>query len=158
MRRRLGLGAAVLVASLAVAPVATAAAPGPAGYAGVWETIECPTWEDGGHGFRCDLWGDGSTLRLVVAPGDAPRLLHTDSYSSYCADDLDSPVVHWVSRGIGSYDETGMLWADFTTGGCGSVDIGPHTMGALYLDPGSDTLWLDPDGDGWGLTWWRVGG
>lgn len=51
-----------------------------------------------------------------------------------------------------------MLGAGFYVGGCGKADLSFHSMGALSRDPGSDMLWNDPDGDGWGLSWVRVGG
>ncbi|HEX6128429.1 MAG TPA: hypothetical protein VF071_05330 [Candidatus Limnocylindria bacterium] len=160
LRRLAAVAVAALVAQLIIATPASATPRGPDGYAGVWRAIECAQWEsDSPWDVDCEMWGDGSTLRLVIGHGETPRLLHTDSYSSYCADELDSPVTHWVSRGIGSYEENGILSVDFTTGGCGSVDIGFHSAGAFYWDPGSDTLWSsDPDGDGYGIHWWRVGG
>jgi hypothetical protein len=47
------------------------------------------------------------------------------------------------------------LWVTFYKSGCGAFGMGGYTI-QLYHDPGSDTVWEDPDGDGWGVTWYRA--
>lgn len=149
-----------LLGGLLLAPATATAGPGPDGYSGVWRAIQCAQWEsDGPFDLHCEIWGDGSQLQLIIGPGDQPRMVFMDSYSAYCDVDLAAPTAHRIARGVGQYDEYGMLWFDVTSGGCGSVPIAGYSEGAFYWDPGSDTLWShDPEGDGYGLHWWRIGG
>lgn len=126
------------------------------GYAGTWAAVDCATWwEEGpdGHLVDCNTWGDGSIQTLTIGRGDAPRVTYQDAYASYCANN-ESPSTRWVAAGTGYYDG-GQLWPVFSKSGCGAFGQGGYAGAALYHDPGSDTLWEDPDGDGWGLVWYR---
>lgn len=104
-----------------------------------------------GHWTAIDL--DGSSLTMHIGRGDAPRVRLRDSYSS-CADS-GSPSTPWVGFGTGEYFEI-WLFVNFEKTHCGASGKGNPLTLQFYWDPGSDTLWEDEDGDGVGVTWYRV--
>ena len=143
----------VVLLQLVAAP-ATLASPGaPAGFAGIWKAIDCAQWWEDGH-VDCSIWGDGSDLRLSVTTGEAPRVTFQDVYASFCANN-GAAAVRWVAAGYGMYEDI-FLWLTFTKSGCGAFGKGGYGGIQLYHDPGSDTLWEDEDGDGWGIVWNRA--
>ncbi|TAK01417.1 MAG: hypothetical protein EPO36_05135 [Chloroflexota bacterium] len=155
MKRMLtaGLTAALLLA--AVPGFASAGGP-PLGFAGVWTAVDCATWWEetpDGHVVDCDVWGDGSTIILAVGRGANPHVFFADTYSSLCADQGLPTSFSGVGRG--TYEQaSGMLFIHVDTT-CGSVSQGWLDIG-FYRDPGSDTLWSDDDGDGWGWALTRL--
>jgi len=128
------------------------------GFAGNWTATDCATWweenEDGSHDVDCSIWGDGSSLTLHIGPGDHPRVVFQDSYASTCANN-GSSTERWVAAGSGEYDDI-FLWLTFSKSGCGSFGMGGYGGVQLYHDPGSDTIFEDGDGDGWGTNWYRA--
>jgi hypothetical protein len=137
---------------LALSAPALFAAGAPSGFVGGWRTIDCAT--SGDAGADCAVWGDGSVMTLSISPGEAPHAVFQDTYASVCASN-GSQSTRWVAVGTGEYDAE-YLWLTFTKSGCGSFGMGGYGGVQLYYDPGSDTIWQDEDGDGWGLIWYRT--
>lgn len=125
-----------------------------AGFPGQWATFECAQWWEEPHVVDCDRWGDGSTITLGIGRGRTPAAVYQDTYSSWCSLS-GSANTRWVATGSGEYEGTDTLWLNFTRSGCGALATDGFTI-QLYHDAGSDTLWEDEDGDGWGLVWHRV--
>jgi hypothetical protein len=133
--------------------VAGAIASSPAtGFTGTWEAIDCATSEIGE--VDCSVAGDGSTMELVIGPGSTPRAIFQDTYATACADNGNANT-RWVAAGTGEYDDI-FLWLTFSKSGCGTFGKGGYGGVQLYHDPGSDTIWWDADGDGWGNLWYRT--
>lgn len=126
------------------------------GFGGTWTTTDCAAWWEerpSGHLMDCDRWGDGSSMTLRIESGGRPRMTFRDADSS-CASGSGSPPTS-LAEGIGVYEGI-FLSTTFPTDGCRSIGIGKDGELQLYRDAGSDTLWADEDGDGWGLIWYRV--
>ena len=124
------------------------------GFAGVWTSIDCATWWEetpDGHLVDCDRWGDGSTFKLIIGGGTSPHVVLLDDYASDCAD--GNTPTQLVGVGAGAYIDVWLFVEPLT------VRCGP-ARGAMsvsyYYDLGSDTLWEDEDGDGWGLVFRRA--
>lgn len=141
-----------VVALFVAAPAALAADGAPSGFAGNWVSIDCATSETGQ--VDCDQWGDGSAMTMHIGQGDTPRVIFQDTYASYCANN-GSASTRWVAAGSGEYDDI-FLWLTFSKSGCGNVATGGYGGVQLYHDAGSDTIWDDADGDGWGYIWYRM--
>lgn len=155
--KRLALGL-VILASLTSAPAAVASHGAPGGFVGNWTSVDCATWweplPDGSLLVDCSVWGDGSAQTLHIGPGDSPRVTFQDSYASTCAN-AGSQSTRWIGTGYGEYDAD-QLWANLTQNGCGAYRPAGPIVFPLHWDPGSDTLWSDGDGDGWGTVWHRA--
>ena len=132
---------------LAFAPVTSAAS----GFTGLWTTIDCATSPEGV--VDCDVWGDGSLMAMRIGVGEHPRVTFQDFYAASC-DGAGSPSTHFVGAGVGTYDDI-FLWVDLDKTGCGRTNAKLDIAFQLYYDPGSDTIWEDEDGDGWGIIWHR---
>jgi hypothetical protein len=142
------------VIALLVAFIATpASAAASSAYTGNWISTDCASWWEDAH-LDCQQWGDGSFMTLHIGVGDAPRAVYRDSYASVCANN-GSPSTRWVAAGSGEYDDI-FLWLTFTKSGCGTFGDGGYGGVQLSTDVGSDTMWEDEDGDGWGITWYRA--
>jgi len=148
--------AATLVAGSVLAGLASPvlAGSGATGFTGHWTTVDCAQWWEDPHVVNCELWGDGSRLTLAIGPGVTPTVVFQDFFASVCANN-GSRSTRWIAAGTGEFDEA-FLWPTYTKSGCGTFGMGGYGGDALYHDPGSDTLWEDPDGDGWGYVWHRV--
>ena len=98
-------------------------------------------------------------MTLQIGHGDAPRVTHRDSYATICAN-AGSPTTRWVGAGTGEYEVDGLtLWVHLTKTGCGNYVFADEVVFALFWcceDGSTDTLFSDPDGDGWGTLWYRV--
>jgi hypothetical protein len=152
-RTRAALSATVIAFLATAVPTAGAIAGSPAtGFTGHWESIDCATSEIGE--VDCSVAGDGSTMTLVIGPGQAPHAVLRDSYATVCAEN-GSANTRWVAAGTGEYEDI-FLWLTFSKSGCGTFGMGGYGGVQLYHDPGSDTIWSDPDGDGWGNMWFRT--
>lgn len=129
----------------------------PSGFSGNWTSLDCATfWKerpDGTHLVDCELWGDGSTQTLQIGRGDRPRVTFGDSDSSSCANG-DSRSSPWVGAGTGEYKVV-FLFAVLKDAACGGLRAGFTVERQLYHDSGSDSLWEDEDGDGFGYIWRR---
>jgi hypothetical protein len=141
----------LVMASLAMAPAANASPSSTHGFAGNWQTTDCAQFDGDLH---CDIWGDGSHMTLNIGRGDTPRVSFQDSYASSC-DNAGSPSTRWVGQGKGYYFEI-WLFAPLSKTGCGTYQAGSGVELQFYYDTGSDTLWEDEDGDGYGLIWYRA--
>jgi hypothetical protein len=143
----------LIEAAMRIRTVLGCSQPGSAtGFSGVWTSIDCATWWEEtpeGHLIDCNRWGDGSALTLIVGKGASPHVLFRDSLESGCA----ARPTGRVGLGKGRYFEIWLLVEPLTER-CGRSRLA-RSM-SLYHDPGSDTLWEDEDGDGWGLTWHRA--
>lgn len=127
----------MVLAQLAVAPAVLAAGPA-TGFSGTWATIDCATWwEEGpdGHLIDCDVWGDGSSMTLVIAPGDTPQVTFQDAYASSCVN-AGSSSTRWVGAGKGYYGDI-YLFAPLPKTGCGTYQMRSSVQLELYHDPGS---------------------
>jgi len=145
---------AAMALALLVAVIATpASAATSSGYTGNWTATDCASWWEDAH-LDCRQWGDGSSLTLHIGVGEVPRAVFQDSYATFCANN-GSPSTRWVAAGSGEYEDI-FLWLTFATSGCGTFGNGGYGGVQLYHDPGSDTMWEDEDGDGWGITWYRA--
>lgn len=153
MPGRRGVVAAAIAVALTFSVASAALAAPAAGFAGVWRTVDCAQWWEDGH-VDCAVWGDGSQLSMTIGEGDTPRATFQDSFASVCANG-GSASTRWVAAGTGIYEDI-FLWLTFTKSGCGSFGQGGYGGVQLYHDPGSDTLWEDEDGDGWGYIWYRL--
>lgn len=129
------------------APTASAAS----GFVGQWTTTDCATSPEGE--IHCEVWGDGSLMALRIGVGARPRVTFQDFYASGC-DNQGSPSTHWVGAGRGVYEDI-FLFVELDKTGCGINQLRSDVVFQLYHDPGSDTLWEDEDGDGWGYIWYR---
>ena len=146
--------AALVAGSAVVASVAPAFAAGSAtGFTGRWIAIDCATWWESPNPVDCGVWGDGSAMTMTIGPGATPAVIYQDTFASVCANN-GSPSTRWVAAGTGTYEDT-FLVVTFTKSGCGTFGMGGYEA-QLYHDPGSDTIWEDPDGDGWGTNWHRA--
>ena len=134
-----------------IAPGAPSAAP--TGFQGTWETIDCAQWWQDGRPVNCSVWGDSSKLRLTVGPGTEPTATYEDSSAICPARPAELPP--FTAGGTGTFAPP-HLWLTFASAGCPSFGNGGDGRVQLYRDPGSDTLWEDEDGDGWGLIWRRA--
>jgi hypothetical protein len=153
-RIRTVVSGALLAVSALVASTAPALAGGPStGYTGRWVAIDCATWWEEPHVVDCGVWGDGSAMTLTIGPGGAPVVTYQDALASVCANN-GSPATRWVAAGVGTYEDI-YLFVDFGKSGCGRFGMGGYGT-QLYHDPGSDTIWEDADGDGWGTVWYRA--
>jgi hypothetical protein len=150
-RAAIALALFSLLAGLIVAPAALAAPPSASGFVGNWTTTDCATSESGE--IHCEVWGDGSTMGLHIGTGDEPRATFVDFYASSCANG-GRPNTHWVGAGTGAYEDI-FLFVTLNKTGCGVAQMNSEVVFQLYHDLGSDTLWEDEDGDGWGLMWFR---
>lgn len=167
--KRLAFGLLV-VASLTFAP-AVLANHTPISFVGLWTAIDCPSV--GGAPADCSLnWldadgnptivADGSLQTLRIERGDTPRVTYADSYATFC-DNNGGRSTRWVAAGSGEYvDGDGnpappfvTLWANYTKSGCGQIGQGGYSL-QYYLDPGSDMIWEDSDGDNYGTVWSRA--
>ena len=146
-------GLLLLISQLALAPTAVASASSSHGFPGGWTTTDCAAWWEDGH-IDCGVWGDGSAMTMRIGIGDTPKVSFADSYASSCVN-AGSPSVRWVGAGAGFYDDI-FLWVNLSKTGCGVYQMGNPVSFQLYHDPGSDTLWEDEDGDGWGYVWYRT--
>jgi len=144
-------GLAIVVASVLAPPIAGAAES--SGFAGTWRSTDCAQWWEDGH-LDCTVWGDGSGLWLFIGRGDAPRAIFLDDHATACAN-AGSNTTRWIGAGTGEYDDP-FLWLTFEKSGCGVTFKGGYGGVQLYHDAGSDTVWEDPDGDGWGVVWYRL--
>ena len=143
--------AVALALGLLAAPAAVASPSSSHGFPGSWETIDCA--QDGSGTVDCGVWGDGSRMTLSIAIGDQPKVSFADEYASSCVN-AGSRSARWVGAGTGYYEDI-FLYAELSKTGCGRYQQGASVTFQLYHDPGSDTLWEDEDGDGWGLIWVR---
>lgn len=134
-------------AMLTFAPATSAAG----GFVGQWTTIDCATSPEGV--VDCGVWGDGSLMALRIGVGEHPRVTFQDFYASSC-DNAGSPATHFVGAGRGFYEDI-FLFVGLDKTGCGRTHMGAEVEFQFYHDPGSDTLWEDEDGDGWGYIWYR---
>lgn len=150
--RRLGILSAALLLQLALASSVFAGASATHGYSGSWETIDCAQWWEDGH-VDCGVYGDGSRQTLNIGRGDTPRISFADDYATSCVN-AGSRSARWVGSGYGYYDG-GFLWVVLTRTGCGTYQQGSTVEAQLYYDQGSDTIWEDEDGDGWGWVYRR---
>ena len=152
-RIRSAAAAAILASFAAVALVAPAIADSPAtGFTGRWESIDCASYL--GAPADCSISGDGSLQTLTIGPGTTPVATYQDSFARFCANN-GSPSTRWVAVGTGEYEDI-FLSLTFFKSGCGAFGMGGYGGVQLYHDPGSDTIWEDEDGDGYGLIWNRV--
>ena len=133
-------------ALLLLAPTTSAAS----GFVGQWTTTDCATSPQGE--IDCDVWGDGSLMAMRIGVGENPRVTFQDFFASSCA--AEGPSTHWVGAGRGTYEDV-FLFVNLDKTGCGRTQLGSEVVFQLYHDPGSDTLWEDEDGDGWGVIWYR---
>ena len=121
---------------------------------GVWLAVDCAQWWEHGGPLDCSVWGDGSAITLTIGPGDTPFVTLEDDYSAEC-NDVGSTV--FTASGYGEYSEDGIsLHLDQRS--CGAYpagDIGVQFNSAIAYVEGSPSAWQDPDGDGWGYTWYR---
>jgi len=151
---RAALASVVLASSaLVVLAIPTLGASPATGYTGRWTAIDCATWWEEPHVVDCSIWGDGSVQTLTIGPGSRPTATYQDTYASVCAGD-GFPDTRFVAAGRGEFDEP-YLWVTYRRTGCGVVATGGVAI-QYYHDAGSDTIWEDPDGDGWGLNWVRA--
>ena len=163
-------GGAVKVTALAALLVVTFGLVSPAAHAelghpdltGSWVALDCVVWWEHGSQPQCDQDGDdASNIRLQIGGGaDSPSVFLIDDYSTACVlAGAASPVL--LARGTGTYVETG-IEITFSQVGCGRLAPGLWEMGYVHWDPQDDlqskhddALWWDPDGDGFGHTWYR---
>ena len=157
MKRLVSAGIGLALALLALAPAALAAPASATGFTGGWTTTDCVVWWQEPHDPAEDC-GDGSQMYLGIGPGDTPRMTFQDAYASSC-DNAGSPSTRFVGAGRGEYF---LVEGDLHVGvalhktGCGHVNQGLDVWLQFYWDSGSDTLWEDEDGDGYGYIWQRV--
>ena len=156
--KRLALACLVLASVLlTVAPAVSAARASATGFTGGWTTTDCVVWWEEPHVPATDC-GDGSPMYLRIGPGEAPRVIFQDVYASSCYR-VGSASTRFVGAGRGEYF---LVASDLHLGvplhktGCGHVNQGLDIWLAFYWDAGSDTLWEDEDGDGYGYVWHRV--
>jgi len=155
-----GSVAAAVVILVAIAPLGRLVRPafpyGPGagtatGFEGTWSSTDCAQWWTDGGATDCARWGDGSTLRLTIGSGERPAATYDDAS---CLASGAAPTA-FTALGTGMYERP-FLWIVFDRRGCDSFGAAGDGRLQLYRDPGSDTLWEDEDGDGWGLIWHRV--
>jgi hypothetical protein len=152
-RLRSVAAATILASSTLTALAAPTLAIDPAtGFTGRWQSIDCASYE--GAPPDCSIWGDGSLQTMTIGPGATPAATYQDAFASVCADN-GSPSTRWVAAGSGEYEDI-FLWLTFHKSGCGAFGMGGYGGVQLYHDPGSDTIWEDEDGDGYGWIWYRV--
>jgi len=95
---------------------------------------------------------DGSAMLMSIGRGTTPVVGFVDSYATVCA--TANLPTRMVGAGRGSYGGIHLFVEPLRTL-CGRFPFGSLNI-QLYHDPGSDTLWEDEDGDGIGITWFRV--
>jgi hypothetical protein len=143
----------LMLGQLSLAPAAVAGHSTTTGFTGSWTTTDCLVWWQEPHP-PADDCGDGSTMYLTIGPGDEPRVTFQDSYASSCVN-AGSPSFRWIGAGVGAYEDI-YLNVELSKTGCGTFQIGGGVAFQFYWDAGSDTVWEDEDGDGWGYVWYRL--
>lgn len=118
-----------------------------AGYEGAWVGIDCAA----GFGtIDCARWGDASTIRVVIGPGEHPAIEYRDESVPGCGP--AGGAAERVATGVGHFEGV-HLWAEFTNVSCSAPSETWANPMAFYTGPGGEPeLWVDPDGDGWGHT------
>ena len=122
--------------------------------AGTWTTTHCATWEKptaSGVIVDCARWGDRSTLTLVIGGALRPVASLADTSGGRCTSadpGVHTPTTHPEFGSAGLF-----LRLDFPACTAAAIAVGGLD---IYHDPGSDSLWDDPDGDGWGHLWHRA--
>jgi hypothetical protein len=160
VHRLAGMATVLILAAVASAGLLRTSQPGfvpgsapeaPVGFAGTWVTMNCAQWWQADR-IDCSISGDSSELRLTIGPGEEPIASYADNAAG-CSSTSVSPT-RFTASGIGRYERP-FLWLTFSATGCSSFGRNGDGRLQLYHDPGSDTLWEDEDGDGWGLIWRR---
>jgi hypothetical protein len=117
-------------------------------------TTNCATWSESGPVGQpavidCARWGDRTALRLEIDRGAPMPVRVTGSSAPACS-------------GTGELDPDPppspggpVLIVTFHQVACGDISLGIDRAVALYLEPAGDRIWLDDDGDEWGLFWVR---
>lgn len=120
-------------------------------YAGLWTTTDCATTP--ASIVDCSRWGDGSTIRLTIGPGERPEAQYLDDAVDRCGPG-GGPGPR-VATGTGVFDGP-FLWLTFNNVDCPTPSESWASEMSLYLGPTEPTIWFDPDGDEWGLVF-RLG-
>lgn len=157
MKRLASAGLGLSLALLTVAPAAFAAPAAPTGFTGGWATTDCVVWWQEPHDPAPDC-GDRSRMILGIGPGGTPRVTFQDAYAVSC-DTAGGPATHFVGAGRGEYFVVGSdlhIGVGLLKTGCGHVNQFLDIWLQFYWDAGSDTLWEDEDGDGYGYIWTRL--
>ena len=127
------------------------------GMSGTWTSLDCATFwverPDGTHLTDCDRWGDSSIQTLRIGRGDMPAVTFEDSDASSCASSSDPPL--WLGSGTGKYEDI-YLFVTLDEGACGTDQPATTLERQLYYDRGSDAMFEDEDGDGFGYVWRRL--
>lgn len=157
---RTGLRQVMLIAALLgllLAGIAATAGRSPlpdalAGFDGTWTTTNCAMWEgsDGATAtVDCGRWGDGTGLTLVIGSEEPRTISVFGSSASACS-----------GAGVWDPDAVGpggvFMFVTFDRVECGDIGLGPDLAAPFYLEPEGQRIWLDDDGDGWGLFWSRA--
>jgi hypothetical protein len=126
----------------------------PPGFGGVWTTTNCATWSGSGPVGQpavidCARWGDGTALTLQIDRGAPTPIRVLGASVPACSGtgelDPDPPPSPGGTFLIVTFHEVA----------CGDIGLGIDRAVALYLEPAGDRIWLDDDGDEWGLFWVR---
>lgn len=147
--------ALIVTGAVLLVPVEPQAETSARGFVGTWEAIDCAYYSESGV-LDCERWGDGSRMTLQISAGATPAVTYQDEYSSIC-EEQGSSSTRWVAAGKGEYLGAA-LFVTLSKSGCGRFDATSNETGAprqLYWDEGSDTVWEDSDGDGYGYLWRR---
>ena len=124
MRKLGSIGVAALLCTLAVVPIASAAAASPV--EGSWTSID-PL--------------DGSTQHLSIQGGANLKLAYVDEYATTCAN-IGAPTNVFAANLIGNFSDNFMV-ARFNTGKCGPRIVLRAADGFAWFfvyDPATDTL------------------
>jgi len=147
---------AALLALLLAGIVATAGRPSLpdelSGFTGIWTTTNCASW-DGADPLSpvtdCGRWGDGTGLTLVIRAGEPREISISGPSAPACS---GTGVIDTETKGPGG----AFLFVTFARVGCGDISLGSDLSAPFYLEPDGHRIWLDDDGDRWGLFWARV--
>jgi hypothetical protein len=122
------------------------------GFSGRWTSTNCAMWEGSDAvipTIDCDRWGDGTGLILEIGQGETREISISGSSAPACG-----------GTGIPDLDAVGpggtFLWVMFDRTDCGDIGPGPDLGASFYLEPDGRRIWLDDDGDDWGMFWSRV--
>lgn len=121
------------------------------GYEGSWRATDCASTGDPDV-VDCVVWGDRSELRLVIGPGEHPDARFEDVSDAGCGP--AGAAGRRTAAGTGAFRGVHLMLT-FDDVSCAAPGTSWTNPMDLYIGPGDDALWDDPDGDSLATVWQR---
>jgi hypothetical protein len=125
---------------------------------GTWTAVNCATRPVGpaipGR-VDCTRWGDGRTLRMEIGPGTTPTVVVTDDAAGRCTSANAPAIFSTAEPAVAGASDGTRLWL-YLGRACGLMPANADGSVELFHNPGDDEIWVDPDGDSYGLMFVRT--